>query len=82
MHGYVPYNQLKLQSRRKLRESKNKASGYIAKAQTNGMDFKISDFDTANCLLLLSFVENEVNEKHIEALLTISFELSEYIQEG
>lgn len=82
MHGYVPYNQLKLQSRRKLRESKNKASDYIAKTGTDGMDFKISVFDADNCLLLLSFIENEVNEKHIETLLTISLELSENIQEG
>ena len=82
LHGYVPYNQLKLKSKNEFKEFKNRVASYAGKIGSDKIDFKISDSDKDNRLLVLSFEENEVNQKHIEKLLAIAYELAKYIREG
>lgn len=82
LHGYIPYNQLKLSSKQRFEKFKKNVNSYARELGSGYIDFQISNDTKENRLLVLSFEDEVVSEENIKKLLNLAFKLAKRIREG
>lgn len=82
LHGYIPYNRLKLPPNHKFKEFKKKVTVYAGELGSDGIDFQISNSSKDNRLLVLSFEEDQINDTNIKKLLDLALNLAKRIKKG